>query len=193
MNRTLNLLYILLFCALLLALSLWSLRAVFGFSVASETSVLDGKLAQAFEKRYDDQFPVKQLGTNLWALLDYKLFGEGRQVPHVVVGLGVQILRVVAEQRRALLRKQRVPIVAHVELVFGETVEALVQRYHHAVARLRLEEGARHRRSLQHEIAARCALHAVSHLESGGTRTDDDVLDVFHGSRAPPSDQVQRT
>ncbi|MDH4869492.1 alginate O-acetyltransferase [Pseudomonas sp. BN515] len=84
MNRTLNLLYILLFSALLLALSLWSLRGVLGFSVASETSVLDGKLAQAFEKRYDDQFPIKQLGTNLWALLDYKLFGEGRQ--GVVIG-----------------------------------------------------------------------------------------------------------
>ncbi|MBD2835985.1 alginate O-acetyltransferase [Pseudomonas sp. JM0905a] len=84
MNRTLNLLYILLFSALLLALSLWSLRGVLGFSVSSETSVLDGKLAQAFEKRYDDQFPIKQLGTNLWALLDYKLFGEGRQ--GVVIG-----------------------------------------------------------------------------------------------------------
>ncbi|BAN46911.1 alginate O-acetyltransferase [Metapseudomonas resinovorans] len=84
MNRTLNLLYIVLFCGLLLALSLWSMRAVFGFSVARETSVLDGKLALAFEKNYDAQFPVKQLGTNLWALLDYKLFGEGRQ--GVVIG-----------------------------------------------------------------------------------------------------------
>ncbi|MDH4584792.1 alginate O-acetyltransferase [Pseudomonas sp. BN415] len=84
MNRTLNLLYILLFCGLLLALCLWSMRVVFGFSVAKETSVLDGKLALAFEKRYDEEFPVKQLGTNLWALVDYKLFGEGRQ--GVVIG-----------------------------------------------------------------------------------------------------------
>ncbi|MCY1521924.1 putative alginate O-acetylase AlgJ [compost metagenome] len=84
MNRTLNLLYILLFSSLLLALSLWSMRGVLGFSVSKETSVLDGKLAQAFEKRYDAEFPVKQLGTNLWALLDYKLFGEGRQ--GVVIG-----------------------------------------------------------------------------------------------------------
>ncbi|NWL79807.1 alginate O-acetyltransferase [Pseudomonas taiwanensis] len=84
MNRTLNLLYILLFCGLLLALSLWSMRAILGFSVAKETSVLDGKLALAFEKRYDEEFPVKQLGTNLWALVDYKLFGEGRQ--GVVIG-----------------------------------------------------------------------------------------------------------
>ena len=84
MNRTLNLLYSVLFCSLLLALCLWSLRAVFGFSAASETSVLDGKLALAFEKHYDAQFPVKQLGTNLWALADYTLFGEGRQ--GVVIG-----------------------------------------------------------------------------------------------------------
>jgi alginate O-acetyltransferase complex protein AlgJ len=84
MNRTLNLLYILLFSGLLLALSLWSMRAFFGFSVAQETSVLDGKLTHAFEKHYDEEFPVKQLGTNLWALLDYKLFGEGRQ--GVVIG-----------------------------------------------------------------------------------------------------------
>ncbi|GLZ85781.1 alginate O-acetyltransferase [Metapseudomonas resinovorans] len=84
MNRTLNLLYIVLFCGLLLALSLWSMRSILGFSVAKETSVLDGKLALAFEKRYDEEFPVKQLGTNLWALMDYKLFGEGRQ--GVVIG-----------------------------------------------------------------------------------------------------------
>jgi len=84
MNRTLNLLYSLLFCSLLLALCLWSLRAVFGFSAASETSVLDGKLTQAFEKHYDAEFPVKQLGTNLWALASYTLFGEGRQ--GVIIG-----------------------------------------------------------------------------------------------------------
>ena len=79
MNRTLNLLYILLFSGLLLALSLFSLRGAFGFSVAQGTPVLNGKLAQAFEKHYDAEFPVKQPGTNLWALLDFKLFGEGRQ------------------------------------------------------------------------------------------------------------------
>ncbi|MFZ6047763.1 alginate O-acetyltransferase [Pseudomonas sp. CR3202] len=84
MNRTLNLLYIVLFCGLLLALGLWSMRAFFGFSVAQETSVLDGKLTHAFEKHYDEEFPVKQLGTNLWALVDFKLFGEGRQ--GVVIG-----------------------------------------------------------------------------------------------------------
>ena len=84
MNRTLNLLYSLLFGSLLLVLCLWSLRAVFGFSSASETSVLDGKMAQAFEKHYDAEFPVKQLGTNLWALASLTLFGEGRQ--GVVIG-----------------------------------------------------------------------------------------------------------
>ncbi|MBT8768147.1 alginate O-acetyltransferase [Metapseudomonas boanensis] len=79
MNRTLNLLYILLFAGLLLTLNLLSMRGVFGFSAAQDTPVLNGKLAQAFEKHYDAEFPVKQPGTNLWALLDFKLFGEGRQ------------------------------------------------------------------------------------------------------------------
>src|SRR3546814_2663172 len=28
---------------------------------------------------YDDEFPSKRLGTNIWAALDYKLFNEGRK------------------------------------------------------------------------------------------------------------------
>src|SRR3546814_20251728 len=28
---------------------------------------------------YDDEFPIKRLGTNIWAALDYKLFNEGRK------------------------------------------------------------------------------------------------------------------
>ncbi|MEV8469079.1 hypothetical protein AB0T83_20380, partial [Fluviibacterium sp. DFM31] len=36
------------------------------------------------ETHYDEEFPIKRLGTNLWAALDYKLFNEGR--PGVVLG-----------------------------------------------------------------------------------------------------------
>lgn len=84
MSRTANTLYIVAFAGMLLALSLWSMRGIVGFSVAKETTVLNGKLAHAFEKHYDDEFPIKQIGTNLWALVDYGLFGEGRQ--GVVIG-----------------------------------------------------------------------------------------------------------
>ncbi|WP_137817263.1 alginate O-acetyltransferase [Pseudomonas sp. 2FG] len=84
MKRSLQLSYICLFLGLLLGLSLWSIRGILSFSSADDTPVLDGKLTHAFEKHYDDQFVLKKLGTNIWAALDFVLFGEGR--PGVVVG-----------------------------------------------------------------------------------------------------------
>lgn len=84
MNRTANVLYSLLFIVLLLALALGSLPAALSFSAASQTSVIDGKLASSFEKHYDKGFVLKDFGTNAWAALEYGLFGEGR--PGVVVG-----------------------------------------------------------------------------------------------------------
>ncbi|MBB2496148.1 alginate O-acetyltransferase [Aquipseudomonas ullengensis] len=86
MTRSLNILYSLVFIGLMLALSLASVPALLSFSTASETTVLNGKLAHAIEKHYDKNFPVKEFGTNAWAALDYSLFGEGR--PGVVVGTG---------------------------------------------------------------------------------------------------------
>jgi alginate O-acetyltransferase complex protein AlgJ len=35
-------------------------------------------LAKTFEQHYDEKLPVKDIGTNLWAALDYLLFNEGR-------------------------------------------------------------------------------------------------------------------
>jgi len=84
MTRQLRLLYIALFLGLLLGLGAWSTRAFQGFSLPPQSSVLDGKWAKAVETRYDKEFPIKRLGTNLWAALDYRLFGEGR--PGVVLG-----------------------------------------------------------------------------------------------------------
>jgi alginate O-acetyltransferase complex protein AlgJ len=82
--RTINILYSFIFVALLAGLSLASLPNLFSFSTASETPVLNGKLAHAIEKHYDKGFPVKEFGTNAWAALEYGLFGEGRL--GVVVG-----------------------------------------------------------------------------------------------------------
>ena len=84
MTRSLRILYIALFMALLLALGAWSTRSFFGFSTTAETTVLNGRWSKAVETHYDDEFPIKRLGTNLWAALDFKLFNEGR--PGVVLG-----------------------------------------------------------------------------------------------------------
>jgi len=84
MTRSLRVLYIALFLAVLLALGAWSLRSFIGFNTSAETTVLNGRWTKAVETHYDDQFPIKRLGTNLWAALDFKLFNEGR--PGVVLG-----------------------------------------------------------------------------------------------------------
>lgn len=84
MTRSLRILYSLLFLALLGALGLWSLGGLGGFQRTAQMSLLDGKLAKAAETHYDEQFPLKRIGTNLWAALDFKLFNEGR--PGVVLG-----------------------------------------------------------------------------------------------------------
>ena len=84
MTRSLRVLYIALFLVVLLALGAWSLRSFMGFSTNAEATVLNGRWTKAVETHYDDEFPIKRIGTNLWAALDYKLFNEGR--PGVVLG-----------------------------------------------------------------------------------------------------------
>ncbi|EUB71522.1 hypothetical protein PMI27_005089 [Pseudomonas sp. GM41(2012)] len=84
MTRSLRILYIGLFMVTLLVLGLWSTRSFLGFSTSAETTVLNGRWTKAVETHYDDEFPIKRLGTNLWAALDFKLFNEGR--PGVVLG-----------------------------------------------------------------------------------------------------------
>ncbi|WP_460423403.1 alginate O-acetyltransferase [Pseudomonas sp. ZL2] len=84
MTRSLRKLYALLFLALLLGLGLRSLGGLGSFQRSAQMTALDGKLAKAAETHYDEQFPLKRIGTNLWAALDFKLFNEGR--PGVVLG-----------------------------------------------------------------------------------------------------------
>ncbi len=83
-SKPLQYAYIAAFGGMLLGLAGWSLKSFPGFSAAADTPLLNGKLAHAFEARYDKEFPIKRLGTNLWAALDYTLFHEGR--PGVVIG-----------------------------------------------------------------------------------------------------------
>ncbi|WP_449431247.1 alginate O-acetyltransferase [Pseudomonas putida] len=84
MTRTLRITYSLSFLGLLAGMGVWSTGGLESFQRTEQMTVLNGKLAKAAETHYDDQFPIKRVGTNLWAALDYKLFNEGR--PGVVLG-----------------------------------------------------------------------------------------------------------
>ena len=84
MTRSLRIFYIALFLVTLPALGLWSTRSFLGFSTNADATVLNGRWTKAVETHYDEEFPIKRLGTNLWAALDFKLFNEGR--PGVVLG-----------------------------------------------------------------------------------------------------------
>ncbi|MCO7513651.1 alginate O-acetyltransferase [Pseudomonas guariconensis] len=84
MNRTLRITYSLSFLGLLVGLGAWSVGGLESFNRTGQMTLLDGKLAKAAETHYDEQFPIKRIGTNLWAALDFKLFNEGR--PGVVLG-----------------------------------------------------------------------------------------------------------
>lgn len=84
MTRSLQIIYISLFLGLLLALGGWSLMSLANFQRTAQMTALDGRLAQGLQSHYDEHFPIKRLGTNLWAAVDYSLFKEGR--PGVVLG-----------------------------------------------------------------------------------------------------------
>ena len=84
MTRTLRITYSLSFIGLLVGMGVWSTGGLESFQRTEQMTLLNGKLAKAAETHYDDQFPIKRLGTNLWAAMDFKLFHEGR--PGVVLG-----------------------------------------------------------------------------------------------------------
>ena len=84
MTRTLRITYSLSFLGLLVGMGAWSTGGLDSFQRTAQMTLLNGKLAKAAETHYDEQFPIKRLGTNLWAAMDFKLFNEGR--PGVVLG-----------------------------------------------------------------------------------------------------------
>ena len=79
MTRPLRTLYVALFLGVLALVALGSLRGVLSYRLPADFSVLDGGLAKTFESHYDKELPVKDIGTNVWAALDYLLFDEGRR------------------------------------------------------------------------------------------------------------------
>ena len=78
MNRPIKTLYVALFALLLLPASLLALTKLADYHMPAQPSVLDGGLAKSFERHYDENFPLKQAGINLWAAVEYLVFGEGR-------------------------------------------------------------------------------------------------------------------
>lgn len=73
-----------LFAALVLGVAAAAAGRVVPYHLPDNADWLDGRLAKAFETHYDERFPGRTLGTNVWAAIDYLLFAEGR--PGVVVG-----------------------------------------------------------------------------------------------------------
>lgn len=75
-----------LFCAAVLGLAAAAAVRALPYHGAQGRDLLSGDIARQFESHYDRVFPVRTLGTNVWAALQFGLFGEGR--PGVVVGEG---------------------------------------------------------------------------------------------------------
>lgn len=79
-----NNIHALLFAGVTLVTGIAAAISVLGFRVPENVDVIDGDFAKAFEQHYEEHFPAKKFGVNLWAFIDYTVFGEGR--PGVVVG-----------------------------------------------------------------------------------------------------------
>lgn len=73
-----------LFIVIVLGLGAFSLRSFGDYGLQDGLDPVNGELARDVESHYDDGFPVRDLGTNLWAAINYTLFKEGR--PGVTVG-----------------------------------------------------------------------------------------------------------
>lgn len=82
--RTYHWLTSILFGAVILVTALIAGQRAVPYAVPAGTDVIEGGLTRSFESHYDKVFPVKTFGTNLWAAIQFALFGEGRS--GVVVG-----------------------------------------------------------------------------------------------------------
>ena len=73
-----------LFCGIVAITAILAAVSADSFHRPQHVELVNGSLAKAFETHYDEVFPVKRLGVNLWAAIDYEVFGEG--LPGIVVG-----------------------------------------------------------------------------------------------------------
>lgn len=72
------------FISIVLVLGGLSLNALSDYGFSRELDPVTGELARDLESHYDEGFPVRDLGTNLWAAINYTVFDEGR--PGVTLG-----------------------------------------------------------------------------------------------------------
>ena len=84
MKKTYNTLQGLIFASSILLISGLSLDEYNSYRQSLEKSWVTGEQTSAYEKHYDEKLPLKKLGVNVWAAIEYLLFNEGRQ--GVVVG-----------------------------------------------------------------------------------------------------------
>lgn len=73
-----------LFLAVIVITGVLALRGIASFDRPADAPVVTGQLAKRFETHYDESFPAKRFGVNLWAAIGLRVFGEGR--PRVVLG-----------------------------------------------------------------------------------------------------------
>lgn len=79
MSTTTQKIYVASFIGVLTLGFISSMSGVISYKQPNTFSVLDGNLAKSFEGHYDKSLPIKDIGTNVWAALDYVVFDEGRQ------------------------------------------------------------------------------------------------------------------
>ncbi|HEY0342770.1 MAG TPA: hypothetical protein VGC34_18350, partial [Steroidobacteraceae bacterium] len=61
-----------LFCGIVAIMAILAAVSADSFHRPQHVELVNGSLAKAFETHYDEVFPIKRLGVNLWAAIDYE-------------------------------------------------------------------------------------------------------------------------
>jgi alginate O-acetyltransferase complex protein AlgJ len=101
-----------LFIGSILAIGATAAARAWPYDVPDAARIAEGEVAREFEGHYDERFPARTFGTNLWAAAQYLLFGEGR--PGVIVGDDDWLYT--AEEFRGWPRA-RSEIAAHLDMI----------------------------------------------------------------------------
>ncbi|ARU58480.1 alginate biosynthesis protein AlgJ [Oleiphilus messinensis] len=73
-----------LFVIVVLVIGVLSLRAINDYNPDQQADWASGQQTSVYEKHYDKELPVREVGINIWAAIEYVLFREGRS--GVVIG-----------------------------------------------------------------------------------------------------------
>jgi len=171
----------LLFLLLVLTISALALQRSAPYVLRPEGEFWRGEAARRFEAHYDAQFPARRFGINLWAAIDYLLFGEGR--PGVVIGRDGWLYSdeefaldphsaATVERNLALIRWVRAQLTAHKVRLLVAVVPAKARVYPEFL-------GERQPPKLQRDLYAR--IH--EHLRAEGM-TAPELLAVLGAAKA---------